>query len=190
MTTGEKCVEAIRAYIAEHGTSWSKLNGQTVAAIIDKALPRSKRAKSGFVPPTPDEVTAYSREINYPLDGAGWCAGYEAKGWKITGSTKMVDWKAAVRNWKAHGWTLKGTAQRKEQVQALPPIPGWELYIEERVAQGLWKGEVPKFWDDLSGHHRSSIHGVPHRIRQLKEFADGNESAWRQHLEELRKQTA
>lgn len=190
MTDGEKCVEAIRAYIAEHGTSWSKLTGDTVAAIIDTALPKAKRTRSSFTPPTPDEVTAYSRDINYPLDGAGWCAGYEAKGWKISGSTRMVDWKAAVRNWKAHGWTLNGTAQRREDQEALGPIPGWELYVEERIAQGLWRSAKPTFWSDLTGQQRKEIHGVAHRIRQFKEFADGNESAWRQHLEDLRKQTA
>lgn len=57
-----------------------------------------------FTPPTAAEVTAYSAEIGYPLNGEAWCDSYAQKGWQV-GKAKMKDWKAAVRNWKANGWT-------------------------------------------------------------------------------------
>jgi hypothetical protein len=57
-----------------------------------------------FVKPTPDEVEAYAKEIGYPVNGQAWCDSYEQKGWTV-GKSKMKDWKAALRNWKANGWT-------------------------------------------------------------------------------------
>lgn len=60
-----------------------------------------------FIPPTPEEVTAYAAEIGYPLNGAAWCDSYAQKGWMV-GKSKMKDWNAAVRNWKANGWQPTG----------------------------------------------------------------------------------
>jgi hypothetical protein len=57
------------------------------------------------IPPTPEQVTAYSASIGYPMDGQKWCDQYAAKGWSV-GRTKMKDWQAAVRNWKTNGWGL------------------------------------------------------------------------------------
>jgi hypothetical protein len=57
-----------------------------------------------FTPPTPEEVTKFSKSIGHPLDGEAWCNSYEAKGWMI-GKSKMKNWKSAVINWKTNGWT-------------------------------------------------------------------------------------
>lgn len=65
----------------------------------------SPAAPRVFVPPSPDEVTAYAVSVGYPLDGAGWCDTYAQKGWMV-GKTKMKDWRAAVRNWKAQGYKI------------------------------------------------------------------------------------
>ncbi|WP_138223398.1 hypothetical protein [Nibricoccus aquaticus] len=65
----------------------------------ENAPPRTSR----FVPPAAEEVAAYSREIGYQLDGAAWCDSYAQKGW-VVGKSKMKDWRAAVRTWKANGW--------------------------------------------------------------------------------------
>jgi uncharacterized protein YdaU (DUF1376 family) len=64
--------------------------------------PVAKR-RAVFVIPTPQEVSDYSREIGYEMNGQAWCDAYQQKGW-VCGKTKMKDWKAAVRNWKAQGW--------------------------------------------------------------------------------------
>jgi hypothetical protein len=52
-----------------------------------------------FAPPTADEVSAYSDEINAGVDGQQFVDFYESKGWMI-GKNKMKDWRAAVRTWK------------------------------------------------------------------------------------------
>jgi hypothetical protein len=67
---------------------------------------------SRFTPPTAEEVTAYAAEIEYPLNGAAWCDSYAQKGWLI-GKSKMNDWRAAVRNWKANGWQPNGASTSK-----------------------------------------------------------------------------
>lgn len=91
------------------------LTDQDFAAIIDEllvsgiigptpSLPVTAKTKAGTnIPPTPEEVTAYSASIGYPLDGASFCDSYEAKGWQV-GKVKMKNWQAAVRNWKQNNW--------------------------------------------------------------------------------------
>ena len=65
---------------------------------------RNKRAVAQiFVPPSPEEVEAYSVSVGYPLNGQEWCDKYQQKGWMV-GKNKMKDWRAAVRNWKQSGW--------------------------------------------------------------------------------------
>lgn len=61
----------------------------------DEGVPASKR----FVPPTPEEVSAYCRERNNGIDGSEFCDFYTSKGWKV-GKNPMKDWKAAVRTWE------------------------------------------------------------------------------------------
>ncbi len=79
---------------------------------LDKPVAASPRGKKGApgpfgdrktIPPTPEQVTAYSASIDYPMDGAQWCDFYAAKGWAV-GKTRMKDWQAAVRNWKTNRW--------------------------------------------------------------------------------------
>jgi uncharacterized protein YdaU (DUF1376 family) len=69
------------------------------------------KRRSVFVVPSSKEVADYSREIGYPLDGAAWCDSYQQKGWMV-GKTKMKDWRAAVRNWKAQGWKPSAVATK------------------------------------------------------------------------------
>jgi len=98
--------------IAPNGAS--ELLGIPAQPIARVSKPRP--ASSPFVIPTAEEVTAYALEIGYPIDGSAWCDSYAQKGWMI-GKSKMKDWRAAVRNWKANGYNPKGataTATRPE----------------------------------------------------------------------------
>jgi hypothetical protein len=81
------------------GIEPQKLDSRTENLDRENAPSRSSR----FVPPTAEEVTAYSVEIGYPMDGAAWCDSYQQKGW-MTGKNKMRDWRAAARTWKRNGW--------------------------------------------------------------------------------------
>lgn len=69
----------------------------------DKNKDNGKDKRTGFVPPSPEEVTVYSKEIDYPIDGEAWVDSYQQKGW-MCGKSKMKDWKSAIRNWKRNKW--------------------------------------------------------------------------------------
>lgn len=57
--------------------------------------PTSQRSR--FVPPTLDELIAFSKEIGFQ-DWQKWMDHYLSNGWKV-GPNKMKDWKATVRKW-------------------------------------------------------------------------------------------
>jgi hypothetical protein len=82
---------------------------------------QKKEQSRVFVPPSADEVSKYAADIGYPLDGQAWCDSYAQKGWMV-GRTRMKDWKAAVRNWKAHGWQTGQPMTAKTGQPARPPM--------------------------------------------------------------------
>ena len=58
----------------------------------------SKEGVRRFTPPTADEVAEYCDEKGYTIDPERFVSFYAQKGWMV-GKNRMVDWKAAVRNW-------------------------------------------------------------------------------------------
>ena len=58
------------------------------------------KPKKRFIPPTPEEVSEYSKSIDFNLDGDHFCDYYQARGWKYKTGQPVVDWKACVRTWK------------------------------------------------------------------------------------------
>jgi len=52
-----------------------------------------------FAPPSVSEVAEYIKEKSYSVDAQQFVDFYSAKGW-VVGSSKMKDWKAAVRTWE------------------------------------------------------------------------------------------
>jgi len=95
------------ANVTPRVTTRSVTQAEAEAKADMKDIQKEAKASRVFVPPSADEVKAYSAEIGYPLDGQAWCDSYAQKGWMV-GKTKMKDWKAAVRNWKANGWKPNG----------------------------------------------------------------------------------
>ena len=72
---------------------------KTEIAVTDKPKETAKR----FVPPTIIEVWGYMIEQGCKADtecteAHKFCDHFESNGWKVGGKTKMVSWKAAVRN--------------------------------------------------------------------------------------------
>lgn len=115
-TLGQRAAAALKAAKVEAQTQNRTLSWSEVATIIDgctvQAVPLDDPAKFGDrkkVPPTPEQVTAYSASIGYPMNGQAWCDSYEVKGWKV-GKERMKDWQAAVRTWKANGYGKDGIA--------------------------------------------------------------------------------
>ena len=124
------------------------------AALAVGGVSKPKKARtpvSKAMPPHPDDVTAYSLERGYPLDGARWCDYYASKGWIVSGRARMVDWKAAVRNWQANGWGQEGP--HPIALKKLPPKPADPRYAPE--PKGDWRKtalrilnveELPETW--------------------------------------------
>jgi hypothetical protein len=104
-TLGQMCARVIQQQRTDMLAQGQVFTMKHVAQIIDQTKKQIDLEHTGKnVPPPPDAVTAYSASIGYPLDGQKWCDAYELKGWLVSGKTKMKDWKAAVRNWKASGY--------------------------------------------------------------------------------------
>ncbi len=57
----------------------------------------SKRKR--FVPPTPDQVSAFAAQEGLALDAQDFCDYYASKGWVVGKGQPMRDWKAAARRW-------------------------------------------------------------------------------------------
>lgn len=57
----------------------------------------SKRKR--FVPPTPDQVTAFAAQEGLTLDAQDFCDYYASKGWVVGRGQPMKDWQAAARRW-------------------------------------------------------------------------------------------
>ena len=74
--------------------------------------PKVKR----FVPPSVEEVRKYMKEISFDGDANKWVDFYSSKGWMI-GKTKMVDWKAGVRTWKAKDAPVKKQGGRSSDYE-------------------------------------------------------------------------
>lgn len=111
-----------------------------------------KKPSAAFIPPTPAEVTAYSIEINYPLDGVAWCLGYEMKGWKTSGSAKMSNWRLAVQKWKREGFQTKHKPQMPPKPLPtdvpVPEPPDWLARLpegDEDKKPASWE-HMPRFY--------------------------------------------
>lgn len=76
-----------------------------------------------FVPPTVEEVRAYCLERNNNVDPQAFCDHYAARDWKPKGyTTRMKDWRAAVRTWE------RGTSTAK-------PAPSSDADHQKALAQ-------------------------------------------------------
>jgi len=94
----------ILALVLEHTGVVLPEKRQDAIRVIKQFLADSRKPKRVvFSPPSPEEVEDYANSIGHPMDGEAWCDAYAQKGWNV-GKTKMKDWRAAVRNWKANNW--------------------------------------------------------------------------------------
>jgi hypothetical protein len=74
-----------------------------------------KPLKKKFIEPKLNEVLEYCKERNNDVDANKFINFYESKGW-LVGKTKMVDWKAAVRNWET-----KSVDRQPQEVKQVYP---------------------------------------------------------------------
>jgi hypothetical protein len=155
MTFGESFTDAIRGYLAKNSLkSLGQISSRIFTELADEFFQkwtahhkatkdRAKAKRAAFMPPTPSEVEEYSDSVGYPLDGEGWCAHYECKGWKISGSTGMTSWQAAIRKWKSKGWKLEGpngAASTGQQNASLGALQMQLKRTEEELSELLYPG--------------------------------------------------
>lgn len=120
-------------------------------ALRNKAKERKKadrKAREAFIPPTATDVEIYSTEIGWPMNGVGWLAHYEKKGWEIGKGTKMKDWKAGVRYWKAQGIQCGKPVTKANNYLGKPAPLGWRVWVDDNLpdcayAKGNEKATVP-----------------------------------------------
>ena len=126
----EVCFSALKdAQICNH-----KLTPAEAKAVISECYAKSTKGKrAAFTPPTPQEVTAYSIGIGWPLDGHEWCLGYEKKGWKISGSARMTSWKSAIEYWKRAEIKTKKTPYAAPLKPAIGAPAGWKEWVAEEM---------------------------------------------------------
>src|SRR5262252_184499 len=65
--------------------------------------------------PSAKDLREYAESIRFDLDVQAFIDHYESNGWKV-GRTQMVDWKAAVRNWRRRA----GEFKPRQQQQRMP----------------------------------------------------------------------
>lgn len=114
-TFGQRCAKTIW----ELKAIAPAVTREQVAEIIDAELSMThpdfalspttgKKERTGSnIPPTPQEVEAYSKKIGWPIDGAAFCDHYERKGW-IVDRTRMKNWMAQIRKAKRDGFSYGG----------------------------------------------------------------------------------
>jgi hypothetical protein len=138
-----------------------KLTPDEARAVIAKCYESTNKAKrAAFTPPTPEEVTAYSIGIGWPLDGVSWCLGYEKKGWCISGNAKMKSWRSAVEHWKRDGIKTKFTPHVAPRKVAIEMPDGLRDWINEEMpncpyARGQDREHLP--WSEWEETHRKEI---------------------------------
>jgi hypothetical protein len=116
-TFGHRCADKL--WDAKRFLTSSGLTREDVARLIDEEFAMEqpafaltsqsgKKERAGFnIPPTPEEVEAYSKKIGWPIDGAAFCDHYERKGW-IVDRTRMKNWQAQIRKAKRDGFSYGG----------------------------------------------------------------------------------
>lgn len=80
----------------------------SVKSSIDASIKNIKNGKLGgapksadFIKPTLEEIKAYCKERNSPIDPAAFFDYYEKVGWVYgKNKTQIKDWKACVRTWE------------------------------------------------------------------------------------------
>jgi len=73
------------------------------------------KQKNAFTKPTISELNDYIKEIGAEINAEKFYDYYEANGWLISGSAKMKDWKATVRNWKRREDERKKEEEKKNE---------------------------------------------------------------------------
>lgn len=96
----------------------------------DKEIGADAPKRKVFKPPTVEDVCDYLMDKAISgIDPVYFVDYYEARGWKISGGTKMADWKAVIRTWK----NREEKAYAKNRPSGNPGASGRKPTPAERV---------------------------------------------------------
>jgi len=95
-------------------------------------IAKEKKTRQVFQPPTIEEVTAYCNERGNGVPPEQFVAFYSGKGWKI-GSSKMVDWKAAVITWEPKHPPKRSRCMTPEEIANWNPHDGGMALLGEKL---------------------------------------------------------
>lgn len=119
-TPSERLSECLTERSSERGSE-SQANQITITdkpLDIPIGISVPKGTRSAFKPPTLEELTSYMAELGLPPSfPQKFLDYYLAQGWKLSNGVKMVDWKAACRNWKS-----KETDKHKPHLNGKPKV--------------------------------------------------------------------
>lgn len=88
----------------EKAFNFSFTTSKEVEGEADASTPAPKSEIKKATPPTLAEVQAYATD-QYPAsadaqaEATAFVDHYASNGWRVSGKTQMVDWRAAFRNW-------------------------------------------------------------------------------------------
>jgi hypothetical protein len=130
----------LKAYCEKHERSKGyliekmirKFCGEVEAAPATQVevVEKPKKPVKRFEPPSILTVEVYMLERgvhiskNSKEEAEKFCDHFESNGWKVGGKTKMVSWKAAVRN-----WLKNGSSQSKTQGKTSGNLSACEDFI-------------------------------------------------------------
>lgn len=112
--------------VGVHKSSLSDPPYHTIPAIpsIPSKQITDRPVRAIFIPPSIEEVRAYTLSQKNVVDAEHWFDYYSARGWML-GKTKMKDWKAAVRTWEKNNYgNQNGKTGRERIVGGAAPVPG------------------------------------------------------------------
>jgi hypothetical protein len=119
-------------------------NDNNVIKRKEVSLDTSKR--KNFIPPTVDEVAAYCRERENYIDPEKFVDYYTSKGW-LVGSSKMKDWKAAVRNWERRSKESGYVSQKNKPKDTKLMEYGRKIYEGDEQRNAPYFGFPPEWFD-------------------------------------------
>jgi len=90
-------------------------NDSPSPSIVTSSCPSSKNKGKRFKPPTPEEVEAYGKSIDFGINGKLFIAHYAAAGWKRgKAQTPITNWKLCVHTWKERDKPQKTAKEKRE----------------------------------------------------------------------------
>jgi hypothetical protein len=96
----QPCNEPVTSSSTQDRLGKDRLGKDSISICADAPTPtpESKRRQI-FIPPTAEQVQAYCKEHNKPIDVEAFISYYGSQGWKKANGQKLSSWELAVCQW-------------------------------------------------------------------------------------------